>query len=618
MSTNQSLTPVIKRNQLTVAPSIEISLVTDEQTDNDINNDDSYDNERKRDKSPSEPSSFYKRSRDRQNSNRSSIHNNRSSSLRIDSDNTIDENTCDKNVYYQQQRQQHQHDDNYTDPLRNRLLSNQYLSTQNELNFNVESTIHDSPNKSSNNNNRRGKLIRQSRSFQNPIDHLNLSNSDNINYLSPSIHNQKKFNNLNNMMDEFDYFCHIANVPRDQEKDNSTLQSLHSTLSTSNIRSNSMRECSLERQKSIINYSTCSGSGQDNCNLKNTKFNKINYLKPPAKGQLRRANTEEDSLNKSLSLYKRPTTATLSYASMTNSYTNLCTTPPKSIPSVPDIMDEIHNPTSPLGVPLSSDSMSADEPGLTFYQVQVLGVSGVGKTLLCHQLAALVRGNSPSYDPDELDNKLEIYSITTALCGSVYTVNFVDTSAEDFENNLEVQIRDCIDAFIVVYAIDDQNSFEAAKLIINALIPLSDTRHRSILSSKAMSNSMTTLPGLIYLVGNKSDLVRGRQVSIDEGRHLASMHGAKFIEVSASLNHMVADLFILLIGHLHESEQRGRDPRLPADRRTNPLQSNLLTSSSKSITNSNIVNTFKIPTSTKASFSRFLKKHFTRSSQESD
>ncbi|VDP17815.1 unnamed protein product [Schistosoma margrebowiei] len=103
-----------------------------------------------------------------------------------------------------------------------------------------------------------------------------------------------------------------------------------------------------------------------------------------------------------------------------------------------------------------------------------------------------------------------------------------------------------------------------------------------------------------------------------KGRHLASIHGAKFIEVSASLNHMVADLFVLLIGHLHESEQRGRDPRLPAERRVNPLQSNQLTSSSKSIINSNVVNTSKILTVTKANFSKFLKKHFKRVSQVND
>ncbi|CAH8649612.1 unnamed protein product [Heterobilharzia americana] len=115
-----------------------------------------------------------------------------------------------------------------------------------------------------------------------------------------------------------------------------------------------------------------------------------------------------------------------------------------------------------------------------------------------------------------MDNQSEVYSITTALCGSVYTVNFVDSSADNFEKNLEVQIRDCIDAFLVVYAIDDQNSFEAARLIINALTPLNDRRQFSMLSPKKMNNSVTTLPGLIYLVANKSDLVRGRQVPSDE------------------------------------------------------------------------------------------------------
>ncbi|CAH8591618.1 unnamed protein product [Schistosoma turkestanicum] len=619
---NQSTTPIMKRSYLTVTPSIEISLVNDTDTDdNDDNNNISGNNSnngddehtfdtRKTDKFSSELTYNSKLTRDRLNSSRLLRPNNRTASLRVDGDSSsVDYNDVSYQPYYI----------NDNNRIQSRALSSQRLHSQNELNVRLEGTnLHNPTNTSTN---RRGRLVRQSRSFQNNVDYLNPTN-DNIHCSSTNtLNSQNKSDQLTtstigNVMDEFDYFCHIANVSRDQEKKVSPKKkSLHPTLSASNSRSHSVRETSLERQKSIIDYgANNSGIALD---TKSTKSTKASYLKPPSKGQLRRASTEEDPLNKS-SLYKRPVTATLSYTSMTNSYSNLCITPPKSIPSIPLTMDDIDNPTSPLGVPLSMDSVFADEPGLTFYQVQVLGVSGVGKTSLCNQLASLVDGNSSNCDPDEMDNKLETYSITTALCGSVYTVNFVDTSAKNFEENLEVQIRDCIDAFLVVYAIDDQNSFEAARLIINALTPLNDTRQCPMLSSKTMNNPMTTVPGLIYLVGNKSDLVRGRQVSVDEGRHLASMHGVKFIEVSASLNHMVADLFVLLIGHLHESEQHGRDPRLPADRRANPLQSNLLTCSSKSITNSNIVNTFKIPTVTKASFSKFLKKHFTRSSQDSD
>ncbi|CAH8654834.1 unnamed protein product [Schistosoma rodhaini] len=626
---NHSITSVIKRSYLTITPSIEISLVNDEDMNNDVdidndnnnNNDDEHNvYKREKDKFIPELTLYSKTSRGRLNSNRLSMHNNLSTSSHIDVNNTDDNNDMCYQHYLD--------DNNSTDRIRARALSSQQLHTQNNLDVRLETNTCNLANTSRcsyNSSSRRGKLVRQSRSFQNPADHLNPTNnnSTNIDCSSTStLYNQNKSNQMNtstigNIMDEFDYFCHIANVHRDQEKKRSAIKtSLHPTLSTTNIRSHSMRETSLERQKCIIDYgNNNSGSISD---TKSIRSNKTSYLKPPGKGQLRRASTEEDPLNKS-SLYKRPLTATLSYTSMTNSYSNLCLTPPKSVPSVPYAMDDISNPTSPLGVPLSLDSVFADEPGLTFYQVQVLGVSGVGKTSLCHQLAALVHGNSSSCDPDEMDNKLDVYSITTALWGSVYTVNFVDTSAENFETNLEVQIRDCIDAFLVVYAIDDQNSFEAARLIVNALTPLNDTRQCPTLSSsKAMNSPISAVPGLIYLVGNKSDLVRGRQVSIDEGRHLASIHGAKFIEVSASLNHMVADLFVLLIGHLHESEQRGRDPRLPAERRVNPLQSNSLTSSSKSITNSNAVNTSKILTVTKTSFSKFLKKHFKRVSQVND
>lgn len=97
-----------------------------------------------------------------------------------------------------------------------------------------------------------------------------------------------------------------------------------------------------------------------------------------------------------------------------------------------------------------------------------------------------------------------------SFCLTIFFIIFLTYSLK------EVEIRDCIDAFLVVYAIDDQNSFEAARLIVNALTPLNDTRQCPTLSSsKAMNSPMTAVPGLIYLVGNKSDLVRGRQVSIE-------------------------------------------------------------------------------------------------------
>lgn len=109
-------------------------------------------------------------------------------------------------------------------------------------------------------------------------------------------------------------------------------------------------------------------------------------------------------------------------------------------------------------------------------------------------------------------------------------------------------------------------------------------------------------------------------ICVSEGRHLASVHDTKFIEVSASLNHLVADLFVLLITHLRESEQRGRDPRLPTERRIGYYQPNTSAGVIPGMTKTTNQGsrTFRIPSSTKSSLSKFFKKHFTKTSEESD
>lgn len=78
----------------------------------------------------------------------------------------------------------------------------------------------------------------------------------------------------------------------------------------------------------------------------------------------------------------------------------------------------------------------------------------------------------------------------------------------------EIRIHDCVDAFIVMYAIDDSSSYEAANLIMNALSPPMESAYSPRLGTKSGNNPLVS-PALIYLVGNKTDLVRGRQVSTE-------------------------------------------------------------------------------------------------------
>ncbi|XP_015220567.2 GTP-binding protein REM 1 isoform X3 [Lepisosteus oculatus] len=81
-------------------------------------------------------------------------------------------------------------------------------------------------------------------------------------------------------------------------------------------------------------------------------------------------------------------------------------------------------------------------------------------------------------------------------------------------------------AYVIVYSITDRASFESASELRIQLRRLRQAED---------------IP--IILVGNKSDLVRCREVAVEEGRACAVVFDCKFIETSASLHHNVQELF---------------------------------------------------------------------------
>ncbi|EUB64056.1 GTP-binding protein GEM [Echinococcus granulosus] len=89
-----------------------------------------------------------------------------------------------------------------------------------------------------------------------------------------------------------------------------------------------------------------------------------------------------------------------------------------------------------------------------------------------------------------------------------------------------------VDIYIVVYAVDEEASFKVAKSIIKKL------QEMRRLSGKLQ---------LLYLVGNKTDLVRSRQVTTQRGRRFAAVNGATFFEVSAAINHLVDELLVDMV-----------------------------------------------------------------------
>ncbi|XP_072239186.1 GTP-binding protein REM 1 [Leuresthes tenuis] len=156
------------------------------------------------------------------------------------------------------------------------------------------------------------------------------------------------------------------------------------------------------------------------------------------------------------------------------------------------------------------------------YRVVLLGDHGVGKTSLAGIFAGVT-------EKDEQPGE-DTYERTLTVDGEETTLIVMDTWENDkLEGEDPSSHVDCLkvgSAYVIVYSVTDRSSFDSAAEL---RITLRRTRQAE------------NLP--IILVGNKSDLVRAREVAVEEGRACAVVFDCKFIETSASLQHNVAELF---------------------------------------------------------------------------
>ncbi|XP_060563392.1 uncharacterized protein LOC132722833 isoform X2 [Ruditapes philippinarum] len=154
----------------------------------------------------------------------------------------------------------------------------------------------------------------------------------------------------------------------------------------------------------------------------------------------------------------------------------------------------------------------------THFRVLLTGARDVGKTTLIDQF--LTSGVLGSGDLNVSQSEGE-RTVTLQVDGEESTLEFVQS--EDFQDQDE---SFQIDGFVVVYCITERATFDIA---IDLLKQIRD----EVGSNKA-----------IILVGNKSDLVRKRTISQEEGRSAADAYGCKYIELSAALNHRVDELLV--------------------------------------------------------------------------
>uniref|UniRef100_A0A3P8VMV4 GTP-binding protein n=1 Tax=Cynoglossus semilaevis TaxID=244447 RepID=A0A3P8VMV4_CYNSE len=157
------------------------------------------------------------------------------------------------------------------------------------------------------------------------------------------------------------------------------------------------------------------------------------------------------------------------------------------------------------------------------YRVVLLGDHGVGKSSLAGIFAGIT-------DKDKDDHGGELaYERTLTVDGEETTLIVMDTWENDKLVNDGSSQAECLkvgSAYIIVYSVTDRSTFDAA-----AELRITLRRARQA----------ENIP--IILVGNKSDLVRSREVAIEEGRACAVVFDCKFIETSASLQHNVTELF---------------------------------------------------------------------------
>ncbi|KPP60957.1 GTP-binding protein RAD-like, partial [Scleropages formosus] len=188
-------------------------------------------------------------------------------------------------------------------------------------------------------------------------------------------------------------------------------------------------------------------------------------------------------------------------------------------------------PPDPSSSSSSSSSSCASHCEGRAHKVVVLGEHGVGKSSLAQIFAEVEDGHeseesgrtySRSIVVDEEEAALVLYDVWEQRCAKVLcSVTLQESSPASRERCMRMG-----DAYVIVYSVTDRASFEKASEL---RIQLRRTRQSD------------NIP--IILVGNKSDLVRSREVSVDEGRACAMVFDCKFIETSASLHHNVSDLF---------------------------------------------------------------------------
>ena len=167
-----------------------------------------------------------------------------------------------------------------------------------------------------------------------------------------------------------------------------------------------------------------------------------------------------------------------------------------------------------------NETISSNTENSIPLKIAVLGQSMVGKSALTFRFIN-------NKFPTEHDTTIEdSYSIPAKIDDIQCQLEILDTAGQDdYQTMLDTWINSA-DGFILVYSIDNKESFESTK-----------SRYDRILKLKADQKIS------MIIIGNKCDLEEKRKITYQEGKDFADSNGMRFIETSAKAATKVQEAF---------------------------------------------------------------------------
>lgn len=164
-------------------------------------------------------------------------------------------------------------------------------------------------------------------------------------------------------------------------------------------------------------------------------------------------------------------------------------------------------------------------------KLAVLGQTLVGKSALTYRFIS-------DKFPTEHDTTIEDqYKINTTIDEHNCRLEILDTAGQDdYQSMLDTWIN-FAEGFVLVYSIDDRESFESLKEKYDRVV-------------KNKSDDVYS----VIIVGNKCDLEDKRKVTKEEGESYAKSKGVDFMEVSALKTINVKETFVKLAHNLLEKK----------------------------------------------------------------